>query len=618
MNEIITAGPLKFSEPNCPTRVGEIVEKIEDIYSIPTPRLGMMVFVKNKGRHYTITSLKSAVIGGVEVPNAQVDTFEPVAIENVGNVDSLDGFTDNGIYQGYHVVSGEVFVLVVINNHAVAAQMGVPTISQFKYSVNMGGRVSFEQRTKDSVWGEWCKVNEPWIVSQLEEIERNLFDYINKCIKDVTDGIDPEKIDSLKDLIAWVEEHGGTVNALWESIEENAGRITSETKRAKQAEEELSDAIRLNYEDIKSLNTNKAERSDAMQYNTLGVNTYANKAEIYGRSISGTPRVFDFPAATTTKAGVMSAYDKNNLSTINIELFPQIMTPNFEGSDSVASGTFNSWWGFSTSEDNISGLLVAIDFGYAPTNNKTWQYRLGKKVRDASGTITGLTTVQGSEGTITIHTGETRAYLNRPIEFKKDYVLELYFGTVNQDENIYYKSQAATGRYVRFTNGVAKTGSMYAINAVIQPETSIISELQNEVKELSSEITYNSRNLFDRSKVTNGYVNSVDGVIMSSSAYPKAVASPVIDVEPNTYYTISGRTDTKGIVGYDSNGNRVQIFEGSWSTPDYNGTFLIPSNVVKVQFSCVLNHEFSETDLIQFEKGEVATPYVEFGSKSIN
>lgn len=78
------------------------------------------------------------------------------------------------------------------------------------------------------------------------------------------------------------------------------------------------DAIRLNYEDIKSLNTNKAERSDAMQYDTLGVNVYADKAEIYGRSISGTPRTCDFPAATTEKAGVMSAVDKEKLDSIEI------------------------------------------------------------------------------------------------------------------------------------------------------------------------------------------------------------------------------------------------------------------------------------------------------------
>lgn len=135
-------------------------------------------------------------------------------------------------------------------------------------------------------------------------------------------------------------------------------------------------------------------------------------------------------------------------------------------------------------------------------------------------------------------------------------------------------------------------------------------------KAVKDVIEVESRNLFDRSKAMPGYVNSVDGVIMTNPTnFPKASVSPVIDVEPNTYYTISGRTDVRGIVGYDANGNKVQIFEGSWATPDYNGSFIIPSNVVRVQFSCTLYHDFSKTDLIQFEKGDVATTYEEYGSK---
>lgn len=62
---------------------------------------------------------------------------------------------------------------------------------------------------------------------------------------------------------------------------------------------------------------NIANNNNAMQYNTLGVNVYANKAEIYGRSIYGNPRTVDFPAATTEKAGVMSAEDKRMLESIS-------------------------------------------------------------------------------------------------------------------------------------------------------------------------------------------------------------------------------------------------------------------------------------------------------------
>lgn len=389
------------------------------------------------------------------------------------------------------------------------------------------------------------------------------------------------------------------------------GELADETQRAQSAENKLQSNIETEV-GARTGAVNEIKGKAAL------FGTFASRAEADGllvkyENINHYEGAFSIPVATEEKAGVMSAVDKSNLDTINTELFPRTVTPNFKGSDSVASGVFNKWWGFSTSEDSVSGLLVAIDFGSSPTNNKIWQYRLGKKVRDGSGVITGLTTVQGSEGTIVIQAGETRAYLPNAIRFEKDYVLELYFATIQSDENLLYKSNATNSYYIRFVDGVSVSGSMYQINAVVIPAISTLTELQDEVHKLSSEHIIKSKNLFDRSKVVPGFVDSIWGDVVTNDVdYPKAITSPIIDVEPNTYYSISGRTDTKGIVGYDFQGNKVQIIEGSWALPDYNGTFLIPSNVVKIQFSCVLRHEFSKTDLIQLEKGESITSYSEY------
>lgn len=79
MNKVVVGAPLVFSNPNTPTRVGEIVERVEDIYNIESPRLGMRVFVKNTKESYVITSLKSRTLNGVEIPNSVVDTFEAMS-----------------------------------------------------------------------------------------------------------------------------------------------------------------------------------------------------------------------------------------------------------------------------------------------------------------------------------------------------------------------------------------------------------------------------------------------------------------------------------------------------------------------------------------------------------
>ena len=81
----------------------------------------------------------------------------------VGQTTSLDDYIDNGIYSGVYMVSPtqlETFVLVVINNDAVAASMGEErNISQFKYALNIDGNFSYKTRTgrgEDEMdWGNW-------------------------------------------------------------------------------------------------------------------------------------------------------------------------------------------------------------------------------------------------------------------------------------------------------------------------------------------------------------------------------------------------------------------------------------------------------------------------------
>ena len=89
MSEILTNGALKFTEANTPTRVGEFINTISEIYDIPTPRLGMLVYVRDEGKNYTITGLKEKIIEGVVVNNAQVDTYrcaEQELRDNIGSV----------------------------------------------------------------------------------------------------------------------------------------------------------------------------------------------------------------------------------------------------------------------------------------------------------------------------------------------------------------------------------------------------------------------------------------------------------------------------------------------------------------------------------------------------
>ena len=90
MSELLIGQSLVFGEANMPTREGEVVQKFEDIYNIPTPVVGMSVFVRETQKSYTVKSLKKENVGGKEV-YTKVDevicteeAIEAIKTENVG------------------------------------------------------------------------------------------------------------------------------------------------------------------------------------------------------------------------------------------------------------------------------------------------------------------------------------------------------------------------------------------------------------------------------------------------------------------------------------------------------------------------------------------------------
>ena len=91
---------------------------------------------------------------------------------------------DNGIYSGVLRPTGETFVLVVINNYAIANQYSIPkSISQFKYSVDTYGNVSFGWRVKvgDSSFPDgWKIIN----VREIDEMMNEYFEYLIKYVDD--------------------------------------------------------------------------------------------------------------------------------------------------------------------------------------------------------------------------------------------------------------------------------------------------------------------------------------------------------------------------------------------------------------------------------------------------
>lgn len=496
MSEIVAGGRLVFSDVNTPTRVGELINTLSEIYDIPTPRVGMRVYVRDEEKEYIIRSLKSKVVGGITVPDAAVDEYElasdtlhvewsegmsmnsftkegvysirglrmgdndslPIAnvgknasfaaklfvtvtpegttvyrhiigqtlilsnaegnetkiytrsgksvtpndesIEwsawtmmqgnrEVGAVGSLDEFTDNGIYSGVLIDLAarvmETFLLVVINDYAVKGEYR--QISQFKYALGTNtGVVSYTTRylpSNSSVWTPWEDINE-------RNIERAIEDAINGVVDSA-----PVEYDTLGKVAEWINDDAERMAA---RIQANADAIEAEAERTGEVESRLERYI----DSVKGA----AARVDGNLFTAT-----ADEVKLTTTGVDTTKQyTVTLPAATETKAGVMSADDKKKLD--NITPGGDVTTEQL--ADAIEKGR----------QLALRSLFIAAGAEYNDTDQiikKTAPWEIEETwVKNADGTYTY------SEVPATVDHLPGRYYLNGLGDITEEQMIEIY------------------------------------------------------------------------------------------------------------------------------------------------------------------------------------------------
>lgn len=75
-NAILSSDGFIPTKTNTPLDKRTRIESINEMPNIPNPFVGMIVYVSGEDKYYKIKTLKSKVIGGITVQNAQVDSYE--------------------------------------------------------------------------------------------------------------------------------------------------------------------------------------------------------------------------------------------------------------------------------------------------------------------------------------------------------------------------------------------------------------------------------------------------------------------------------------------------------------------------------------------------------------
>lgn len=183
------------------------------------------------------------------------------AIAAIKDHDSVDSFadvmTEMAKYQiaGDYATKAEAQGYADAKNDAIAEAKKAGTdaaaaLEAYKTSNNAAVALKADQTALDAVSAvaNAAATN----AALLEEIERaKAAEKANAdAITLLTEGVDKEKVDSVKDLIDYVEEHGPEVTKMKEDIAANTKAISDETTRADTEEKRLAGLIGTNTENI--------------------------------------------------------------------------------------------------------------------------------------------------------------------------------------------------------------------------------------------------------------------------------------------------------------------------------------------------------------------------------
>ena len=304
---ILLGAPLKMEGQNQPTRVGEIVNTFADIANIINPCEGMTVFVRDEQASYRVLSLKAKTISGVSVANAQVDKVEK-CIDNkriTGTSPDSNALTDPfkslGVYNSKNIQ--ELW-------NALDALCGT--------DANKGCEGVFRARYDNSVI-EVFSAPMYYAGNQWLQVLKGRFAIDEDG--ELLNGVDYNILQRVHDVNGWsdwVVVAGGkmlaTMNAQIADVEKKITALIGESPEALDTIHEIADWI---------LNDENGAAAMMQQISTLqsavkGVEVVADdsNANIVLSDFKGEKRNANIPAATTTKAGVMSAQDKQMLNTV--------------------------------------------------------------------------------------------------------------------------------------------------------------------------------------------------------------------------------------------------------------------------------------------------------------
>lgn len=75
-NNYILQDSIAISKTNVPTRAGQRINSLSELEKVPTPFIGMIIYVEDQDLFIYVKTLKSSKIGNFEIKNSLIDEYD--------------------------------------------------------------------------------------------------------------------------------------------------------------------------------------------------------------------------------------------------------------------------------------------------------------------------------------------------------------------------------------------------------------------------------------------------------------------------------------------------------------------------------------------------------------
>lgn len=251
MANVGISGSLQLLNVNLPTRAGQRIKTISEISEVPTPFIGMIIYIEDEDKFIYVTSLKDYGEGWMAIKNGQVDKWEYL---NTGNSEGLNQLqlrvttNEENIKTNTDNIAANATNIIQLNSSVDTLTTNLQTVQTQVDSVSVQLSVINSELT--SVKNDLSTVNQAVIILNSDENTTGSVRYLIK------EQINSKLLDTNNRISNVETQVAGNLKLIQSNsvnIESNTQSILTLNNRMTNVENKLDKALQFDFSSVQNL-----------------------------------------------------------------------------------------------------------------------------------------------------------------------------------------------------------------------------------------------------------------------------------------------------------------------------------------------------------------------------